>query len=273
LETIILISDWCARLLDYPLGWLLAIPRDVAIVIVAIGTSLLLTLARKWTTDQDRLHRADNDISRLKQLRREAKQRGDKETISNIRATVGMIKLNGMKVEGKPLLWSIVPIALLAIWALARLDYYAPQPGEEEPLKIEANYPLSSIGKVTHLIAPEGLEVAEPIKIVKKDEALGGAGIAVWYARPVKAMDRAEITIRHAEDSVVIPFTVGGNIYEAPMAMYPGKITATWVHLRQSKFLGIVPGIEIIMFPPWLIAYLIITIIFVPLLRKVLKIY
>jgi uncharacterized membrane protein (DUF106 family) len=276
-ETIILISDWIARLLDYPLGWLLMIPRDLAIVIVAVGTSLVLTLARKWTTDQGRLARAKNDLARLAQLRREAKQRRDKTTLANIRATVGMIKLNGMKAEGKPMLLSIVPIALLAIWALARLDYYAPQP--DDVLKFEANYPVSSIGRLSHIVAPEGMEVTEPVQVVREDKQLGGEGIALWAIRPVQEMDRAEIIVRHGDNSVTVPFTAGGVVYEAPIQMHDGKITATMVHLRQAKFLegilgfGGVPGINIIMFPPWLVAYLIITIIFVPLLRKGLKIY
>ena len=88
METLNLVSDWIARTLDYPLGWMLALPRDVAIVTIAIGTSLLLTLARKWTTDQGYLLRSKNDIRRLKQLRREAKRAKDKSAVKRISTTI-----------------------------------------------------------------------------------------------------------------------------------------------------------------------------------------
>ena len=40
------------------LGWLLALPRSLALVAVGLLTAALLTVLRKWTTNQDRLRRA-----------------------------------------------------------------------------------------------------------------------------------------------------------------------------------------------------------------------
>ena len=115
--------EWIARVLDVPLGWLLALPRDLAIALVAVGTSLVLTLVRKWTTNQDRLRRAGADVRRLRALLREAKWEKDRGAVRRLRTTLAMVRTIRFRAEGLPLLVSIVPIALLAFWAVQRLDY------------------------------------------------------------------------------------------------------------------------------------------------------
>jgi len=281
-ETLNLVSDWITRALDYPLGWMLALPRDIAILIIAIGTSLILTLVRKWTTDQEYLLRCRNDIRRLKQLRREAKRAKDKDAVKRIRTTIGMINLTKMKSEGLPLLVSIVPIALLAVWALARLDYYAPKVGE--PLTVRAYYPVSSISQDgrfmhTHLVAPKNVEVkGEAIQEVQEDPKKGPGGqvngFAEWKIVPTVRSDSIVLVICHQDQTVEHPLSVGGNIYAPPLKAHEGgKIQVTEVMLKRARFLGFVPGIPEIMFPPWLVAYLIIVIPFVPLLRRALSVY
>ena len=62
------------RLFDVLLGWLLLLPRSIAVLAVGLTTAALLTLIRRWTTNQDRLRRASADMRRLKELKRAAKQ-------------------------------------------------------------------------------------------------------------------------------------------------------------------------------------------------------
>jgi hypothetical protein len=262
-------------MLDVPLGSLLYLPRDLAILIVAIGTSLLLTIVRKWTTPQDRLRRGKADLKRLKQLRREAKRARDKEAVRRIRTTIGMIQVMRMKAEGLPLLVSIVPIALLACWAFARLDYYPPQKGDE--LTVEANYRLSSAGKLAHMVPPENVEVSRPIQVVRVDTATGANGIVKWTIRPTSERSDTRLIFRHDGQTVTHPLSVGGVKYAPAIQQHSGqesgKITATMVQMERARFLGIVPGIPQIMFAPWLVAYLLIAMVFVPVLRHCLKIY
>ncbi len=278
METLNQISDWIVRLADYPLGWLLDLPRDLAIFIVAVGTSFILTIVRKWTTDQNRLRRCREDSARLKQLKREAKRAKDKAALKRIQTTIGMIGMIKMKAEGLPLLVSIVPIAVLAIWALARLDYYPPKPGE--PLPVRAYYPKSSVSKLTVLVPPKGAKIegeAAQFVRISADEMNGEAD---WTVVPSEATRSLSLLIRHQGQTVEHPVAVGTRIYDPPVVFHSGApIDVTEVQLEQAKFLkgfmGFpgVPGIDIIMFPPWLVAYLIIVIPFVPLLRRALRIY
>ena len=276
METLNQISEALTRLLDYPLGWLLAIHRDIAIVIVALGTSLLLTLARKWTTNQDHLCRCKSDMTRLKQLRREAKRAKNKDAVERIRATVGMISIVKMKAEGLPLLVSIIPIALLAIWCLARLDYFPPK--HDAALTVRVYYPHSSVGKYAHARAPKGVELKpSTIQAVRLDPDGEENGLAVWDVRPGPGIEEFNLTVSHLDRTATHQMLVGGNVYPLPLVDHAAstdeKILMSEVVLDQAKFLGVVPGIPEIMFPPWLVAYLIIVVPFVPLLRKVMGVY
>jgi len=272
-DTLAAISALVARLLDVPIGWLLALPRDVAIALVAVGTSLLLTMVRKWTTHQDQLRRSKGDLRRLKQLIRQRKRAKDKPAVKAMRTTLGMVNAIRLKAEVMPLLVSIVPIALLAVWAVERLDYFPPRVGED--LVVKAYYPLSSMDKLTHLVPPPGMELrGAAIQLVEVDHAGKQNGLAKWVLRPTQATASTDLIVRHQGDTAVQPVSVGGRTYAPPLAAHPGgKILATEVVLRQAKFLGVVPGIAAIGFPPWLVAYLLIVIPFVPLLRRAIKVY
>ncbi|MFO7899304.1 MAG: EMC3/TMCO1 family protein [Planctomycetota bacterium] len=294
------LSNWITTVMDVPLGWLAAIPRDLAMVIVAVGTSMILTLARKWTTDQDRLRRAKHDLKRLKQLKREAKRAKDKDAVKRVQTTIGMINVMKMKAEGKPLLVSIIPIAVLAIWCFGRLDYYPAEVGDE--VAVKAWYPLSSIsgeGKFSYsyLVPPPeetGIEMASsPIQEVVEDPEKNEAGettngYAEWTIRPTEEVESVDLVLRHEGQTATHPFSAGGWYYEPPLQLHENpKIEASQVDLTQYKFLGIVPGIGIgrkwyflfmsfdepYFLAPWIVAYLIIVIPFVPILRSVMKVY
>ena len=272
MEILAAITNFIVAAMDYPLGWLLAIPRDVAIAVVAIGTSLLLTFVRKWTTNQDQLRRSKGDLARLKQLLRQARQAKDKATAARIRTSLAMVNAIRLKAEGKPLLVSLLPIVLLAVWAVERLDYFAPRVGED--LTVKTYYPLSSVDTLTHLVPPAGVEMrSAAVQLVDMDPQGQQNGLATWVLHPISALS-VELSIRHQGETASHPLRVGGRIYAPPLGAGTGnRILATEVVLRQAKFLGIVPGVAALALPPWLIAYLIIVIPFVPLLRRALRVY
>ena len=272
METLNLISEWLAHTLDHVLGWLLLIPRDGAILIIALGTSLVLTYARKWTTNQERLGRCKRDVKRLKQLRREAKRAKDKETVKQIKKSLGMIAMMKAKSEGLPTLVSLLPIILLASWAWMRLDYFPPK--ADDVLTVRAYYPLASEKKLTRIEVPKGVKMeSSAVQFVKLDPNGEVNGLAEWKLRPAAA-DAITVIIRHQGQSAEHTFSVGGKTYIAPLLPHTsGKIVMTEVVLKQAKFLGIVPGIPQVFCPPWLLAYFLITIPFVPIFRKVLRVH
>src|SRR4051794_30724863 len=112
--------------MDILLGWLLRLPSDAQLCIVAIGSAAIITIVRARTTDQDLLRRCRDDKTRLQVLMREAKAGQDRLAVKRIRATLGLIALKQVRQEGQPFLVSLLPIALLATWAFHRLEFHPP---------------------------------------------------------------------------------------------------------------------------------------------------
>ena len=54
--------------MDHLLGWLLRFPSDLQLFAVAVGSALILSAVRIWTTDQDLLKRCRQDKARLSRM-------------------------------------------------------------------------------------------------------------------------------------------------------------------------------------------------------------
>lgn len=260
-----------AELLDLPLGGLLSLPLGGAIAVVALLTSLMLTLARKWFTNQELLGRCRADLARLKTLIRSAKQRRDPATKRRLNETVSLIKLRQLRAEGRVLVWSLLPLLALATWAFERLEFVPPE--INQPLQFTASYPLSSVGKLTHILVPEGCELStSAIQIVGLNESDSSTGLARWTIKAVRSID-GEILIRHDGETAAHGLRVNGFCYAAPVQSHETlKIPTSQIELAPTKFLGIVPGVPAIGFAPWLVAYLGLTLLLTPLLRRLLRV-
>ena len=118
-------------LLDVPLGWLLDLPRDATLLAFSLLTALLMTVSRRYVTNQDLLRRCSDDLRQLKRLSREAKQLGDKPRRQRLRSTVAMIKPMQLIQDLKVLAVVVLPLVVLTLWAVERLDYLPPPVGAE----------------------------------------------------------------------------------------------------------------------------------------------
>lgn len=269
--------DWLNNaivgVMDVALGWLLAVDRNVAIFIVAIATSAVLTLVRLFTTNQDLLRRCSRDRKQLKRLIKEAKRRKDKDAVKRHKATMVLIAVKKMKSEGLPLLAALVPIVLLATWCFSRLGYHPLRAGE--PIELAVYFPVSSVGKPIHVVPTPGLRaeggwVRQMLPATYQDQPHGAAS---WTLRGAASDEPYDLAIRLAGRTVHRRVRVGQRTYEPPVIYYPDKAACAEVELREFRLFGVVGGIDWLLFPPWLVAYLIIAIPFVPILKAVLRIY
>ena len=274
LETI---NNFVLLAADPLLGWLLALPVDLALFIVAAGTGAILTFFRLFTTNQELLKRVDADKIRLKQLIREAKSRGDKDALQRHRATVGELGIKSMKAEGGPLLASLLPIVLLAVWAFARLGFVPPKEGE--PIKIKVYFNQLSIDGTAHIVPTGGLEATEGwVRRIGEDpEPLEGAspdGYAEWVVAAKERPEPYTLEIRHGGRTYTKELLVDGKRFSPTLEFYEGgEISAVQLDLPQYRPFGVVPGIPWIMFEPWIVGYLLIAIPFVLLLKKICGIH
>ncbi len=279
---------------DPLLNWLLYMPRSAAIAVVAILTSLLLTYSRKWAADQEWLARADADIKRLKILTREARKRRDKEAVKRHTMSVNQIKLRSVKHEGKPLLVAILPIALLATWGFSRLGHVPPR--DNEPVQIKMYMPPSGIDDFAHILPQPDIQadtgwvqrvkpdtypepdgywekgtrfVAEWLQIMPP---LGG--VATWTVRAPARREPYTLQLVYRGEVYEKELIVGRRIYAAQAVLVDldGPVQATEQMLPIVKPFGVIGGFGPF-FPPWLVAYLLIAIPFVSVLKRVANIY
>ncbi|HUV40141.1 MAG TPA: hypothetical protein VMY39_11025 [Planctomycetota bacterium] len=275
------LNDFILRFMDVLLGWMLHLPQDVALVIVAVGTSAILTFVRPLVTHQDLLRRCKQDKKRLKQLIREAKRRKDKDAVKRHRTTVGGIGIKTMKAEGKPLLLAIVPIACLAVWAFARLAFVPPVPGE--PVTVNAYFRPTSIDKVAQIVPVDGIAPTDDdhgtwVRRIVTDPrvAPGGQvnGIATWRLVPGKREQPYTLLLRHVGTTVEKSLLVDGLRY-APVLEFPedGPVEAVETALVPFRPFGFIPGIPWLWLDPWLVGYLVVCIPFVFVLRRFCHVY
>lgn len=287
-------------LFDVLLGWLLELPRWIGLVAVGLATAALLTLIRKWTTDQERLARAAADLRRLKELRRAAKVAKDADAVERHKAVQGQIMWIKLKAEGRPLVAVMLPVALLATWAFERLAYYPPR--EDETIEVVAYFVVgewndparSAENDVVHLVPPAGLRVrngwVQPVRTRNNEPTIWDRWralmrisdvrqpdpdiIAIWQLQGEAREQPYPLVFRWNEHSFQRDLLVGQRRYSPVATMCEVKDSVkviTEVRLREVRLFG-VPGLGAWL-PAWLVGYLMVSILFMLALKKVLRIF
>ena len=295
------LNEGMVRVADYLFGWILFLPRDAALFAVAALSSAALTLLRRWTTNQEWLHRAQADEIRQKQLHLEARKLGDREAVQRHADVMIRIKLKTLRYEIRPLLWAMVPITLLVTWAYARLAYVPPR--LRQVVEIRATLPHAAIGQLVHLAPEQGLAIAgDWVQSVGEDHAeppattwdqagawIGNSvrelfhvtqmpsrpaddGVAVWSLIALDAQPH-RLKIRYAGNTYEVPFFAGTRRYADPVTLFPDTpIRSVEVVLSPTRLFDFVGSVDWLFLPPWLVAYLLIAIPVMMAMRRLLRI-
>lgn len=268
------INSAVLTVMDPLLGWLLHLPSDLMLIIVAVGTGAILTFVRLWTTDQDLLGRCRDDRKRQKALIKEAKKRADKDAVRRHRATIGTVAMKAMKAEWRPLLAVIVPIALLGTWAFQRIACHPPKAAET--VEVVVYFPVSAAGGAVAHMVPQGNVTAENgwvQPILRQQDVEPPDGEAVWKLRAAASEEPYDLRIRYRDGTYHRTLLVGQRNYAAPLEFYDDdQVHLAEVRMKKVKLFGVVPGIPFLFLEPWLVAYFLIAIPSVMLLKRVFHI-
>jgi len=207
-------------------------------------------------------------------------------TVNRYRITRNMIGMMTMKEEGWPLLAAIVPIAILGTWCFQRLAFVPPRAGET--VLVKAYFPVSMVGELAHVVPQEGVcEVSRGdsgssgqwIQEIKNDgpDPNGTAinGIATWRIQARARPEPYAREIRCKTATVQKELLVGQPVYSPDVEFYRNDqpIMSARIDMKPVQFLGFVPGIDWLLLPPWLVAYFLIAIPSVSLIKRVTGIY
>lgn len=275
METLERIYEGVVAVLDIPLGWMLLLGRDLPVVLLAMGTALAMLLLRRRVSDQDKLQRCSEDRATLARRIREARRAKDSVMATRLRAARARISLSALRCEGAPLLASMIPILLLASWAYARLGHVPPVSGE--PIRMHAEFDPAWEGAVAFILPVEGVEAPEGwVRIPHRAEGVDGEPVAraEWTLAFAPRSGDHVLTIRSEGAEATVPVRVDARTYAPPMRWFhTGSIRFVQTHLQERRFLGVIPGVPSWMLPPWLIAYLLMTVPFYFLFRRWLGIH
>jgi hypothetical protein len=285
---------------DVAFGWLLALPRDVALVGLALATVLASVVARRCCADQDRLRRSVADLRVLKTLKRAARQAGaPRSELLRFDHTTAQVRLWQMRVDLRVLGVVIVPLAWIATWAATRLDYEPIELGKDYTLT--ARLPISSAGRVAHLV-PEPWFTPETSLIARAapDPDHPGWARADWRLRFVdRDESRAEsrgmplaLTMRHAGETATHPVFLDGRrpspavafaaetddsraaspaSESSPSESVARRLVESRLSVAEYRFLGWVPGWPAAGLAPWVVAYLLLSLLLLPIAKRVTR--
>jgi hypothetical protein len=136
---------------------------------------------------------------------------------------------------------------------------------------LKAHFPASSIDRVTHVVPQASLGLKTPaVQIVQSNQATPPSGVAEWTLHPSEAGE-ISIVIRHQDQSVSHWVRIGGRSYLPPEQVHAnGRIERTEVGLVRYHPLGSDLASGWIGLPPWMIGYVLLTLVLVPAFRRLL---
>jgi hypothetical protein len=115
----------------------------------------------------------------------------------------------------------------------------------------------------------DGLKInhrrAQTIELVQRRPARGGAAWELVATKP------QTLTLRRGSQTIEHPLIVGQRTYGPAVVDHAGQMR-TMLPMRQVRLFEIVPGLPQWGLPAWLVGYLLLTLPFTLLLRRVLKI-
>jgi hypothetical protein len=244
---------------DFLLGWTLWLPRDVALVLLAVMSALLALALRRLSTNQHALRLMRDDLIQLRRLTRQTRSRGDRASLGRYRRTATAVRWLQLRQESRALLVSLAPLAILMTWASQRLEFLPPQSGET--VTLTAWLPSSAAGGVAHLVPQTGLDASGGWirEIVPSRHADQPRGLATWQLRAYERPQAYGLVLRFRGRSVEHPLLVGQKTYLPPRRIH-GEDFESQVELRPYRPLGLarIPWLPL---PPWLTWFLGLTVL------------
>lgn len=246
-------------LIDPVMRPLLSLDPIIAVSIVALAVSVIITFIYKFTTNQDLMKRLKDE---MKEFQKEMKElREHPEEMMKVQKKAMQTNMKYMMQSFKSTLFTILPIILIFGWMNANFAYESIVPGEQ--FQISLDFAKGSLGNI-RIVVPEGVEV-----VGETDMEL--------------INDKAAFTLKGNEGRYIegesLKFEYGDRVYFKDLIISSEHEYAKKVEMiKNSNLRTITIGnrkkeILPILNWGWLGTYIIFSIVFSMLLRKWLKVY
>jgi uncharacterized membrane protein (DUF106 family) len=234
---------------------LLGIPTLIAIIILSFIISLIMTLVYKFTTNQNLMKDLKNE---MKEFQKQVKElRKEPEKAMKVQKDAMQTNMKYMMHSMKSTLYSIIPIILIFTWMSSNFAYDPIQAGQDFTATISVKNDVS--GNV-ELSVPEGITLdGSPIKSIKDSKA-------TWVLRGEEG--EYLLLFRHKGIEYGKEVLISEVKYYNPIKSFGADVQSIEVGNNPKKVLNLF-GWKL----GWLGTYIIFSIIFSMVIRKVIKVY
>ncbi len=247
---------------DLIFGWLLAMPPFWSIAILSLIISLIIVVITKFTTDQDLMKHLKEESKELQKQMKALKDNPEKMLAVQKQHMEMSMKM--MRQSFRPMFFTLIPILLIFGWMQDRLAYEPVMPGQEFSVRIEFE---KGLGKtLINATAPEGVTLTSE----NPKETTDGIAIFTFkadepgtYSAPGLAFAINGKT--YTKDLIVTT----KREYLKPLVMVRDKTVKTIETVHDKVKVISIGSFSL----SWIWSYIIFSIAFSSILRKLMKVY
>ena len=246
--------------IDPVMNPLLQLNPFLSLIIITVFVSLFVTIVYKYTTNQKRMKELREEAKKYQQEMKDAKN--DSQRMLQIQKKAMASNLETMKHSFKSTLYTFIPLILLLAWLNGHFAYHPIMPGEE--FSITTTFKEGTLGEVS-LQAPE-LQVLSP-----QTQNISSGGTATWKLKGKEGPSIVTILYRDESYKQTILITAQ-KAYEIPLQ----KVSDSKLQQINTDLAPMKPIDPYTLFgwrPGWFITYIVLSLIFTTLFRKILGVY
>jgi uncharacterized membrane protein (DUF106 family) len=264
--------------LDPVLGWLLYLHPAIAILLISLLVSAIITLALKFLTNQSLMKDMKQELKELQKQMKELRNNPNK--LAKINSRFMETNMKYMSHSLRPTLYTFIPIILVFGWLNSHLGYYPLLP--EEPFEVRAAFDKDEVDPLQHvtLELPDSLTAVDgPRYLPRNHEVLwvvkGAQGehtLSVSYKEgnyPMKLL----ITTERAYEPVEKSFRSHFLFFSSPNEDGLDKITLGNRKVIPFEDVPVLQSIPWVSTWSWFGVYIVFSIAFSMLLRRVFNVY
>ncbi|MBN2567125.1 TMCO1/EMC3 family protein [Candidatus Woesearchaeota archaeon] len=243
-------------IMDPLLGWTLSLPPLVAILIVSLILSVFITLIYKYTTDQKMMKNLKESMKAS-----QAEMRKHKDNPAKVMAMQKEAMEKNMKYmmsSFKSTFITMIPIILIFGWLNAHLAYEPIQPGAEFTTTMTFK---NGVSGEAMLSAPDEVALLSDARQTIEDA-------------------KASWTLEGAAGRYLLEYAFGDKVYDKEVLIDGDRYTAPVKQVKDTQVKEIRVGNEKLIVLDllgwrigWLGTYIIFSILFSMVMRKLLKVY
>lgn len=256
--------------LDPVLNPLLRLNPLLAIIIISVTLSAIVTILYKYLTDQTLMKSLRDDLKKCQLQMKEHKQ--DPAKLMEIQKRSMDINMKYMMQSFKPMIFTFIPIILIFGWLNAHLAYEPIMPGEEFTTTVE--FIKGMTGSAT-IIVPQNIEI-----VSEKEQNIGQViddgwlwdterSVAVWKLR---SDQKGDYLLQYDYDNKTydkeVTITSDRNYAKITELINDKKVKSISIDNDKMKPISI-NGLKL----GWIWTYIIFSILTNIVLKKLLKIH